>query len=150
MLSVVSAMLETYPGPSIQVDPAALTDCVSACVRCSLACTACADACMVESDIAVLVRCIRTDLDCADMCNATVRVLTRLTASNVGVMSSVVNACLATIVACAEECERHAAHHKHCEVSAMVCRDAEEACRKLLTALDVAPEPTLDLEPFVP
>lgn len=91
---------------------------------------------MAESDITTLVKCIRTDLDCADMCDATVKVLTRQTAYDLVVIRSVVGACLNTIVACAEECERHAAHHKHCEISAKVCREAERACRDLLAALD--------------
>ena len=139
MTSVAAAMLESYPGSTIEVRPEILTSCVAACLKCSLACTACSDACMAESDITTLVKCIRTDLDCADMCDATVKVLTRQTAYDLVVIRSVVNACLNTIVACAEECERHAAHHKHCEISAKVCREAEGACRDLLAALDAHP-----------
>lgn len=136
MTSVATAMLESYPGPTIDVRPETLTSCVTACLECSLACTACSDACMAESDIAELVKCIRTDLDCADMCDATVKVLTRQTAYDLVVIRSVVSACLTTIIACAEECERHAAHHKHCEISGQVCRRAELACRDLLAELD--------------
>jgi len=137
MTSVAAAMLESYPGSTIEVPHEILTNCVEACLKCSLACTACSDACMAESDIVALVKCIRTDLDCADMCDATAKVLTRQTDYDLVVIRSVVSACLTTIVACAEECERHAAHHKHCEISARVCREAEGACRDLLDALDV-------------
>lgn len=135
MSSVAAAMLESYPGATIKVRHEILTNCVTACMRCSQACTACSDACLAESDVATLVKCIRTDLDCADMCDATVRVLTRQTAYDLTVIRSVVDACLTTIVACAEECELHAPHHKHCEISAQVCREAEKACRDLLDAL---------------
>ena len=37
----------------------------------------CADDCLSEDDHADLVRCIRLDLDCADVCDATGRILTR-------------------------------------------------------------------------
>jgi hypothetical protein len=136
MTSVATAMLESYPGSTIEVRQELLTSCVSACLKCSLACTACSDACMAESDISALVKCIRTDLDCADMRDATVKSLTRQTAYDLAVIRSVVSACLTTIIACAEECERHAAHHMHCAICADVCRQAEVACRDLLVALD--------------
>ncbi|HEX6257659.1 MAG TPA: hypothetical protein VFZ70_17750 [Euzebyales bacterium] len=35
---------------------------------------------VAENDVAALVACIRTNLDCADICNATLRVLSRQTA----------------------------------------------------------------------
>jgi uncharacterized membrane protein len=91
---------------------------------------------MAESDISELVKCIRTGLDCADMCDATVKLLTRQTAHDLVVIRSVVSACLATVIACAEECERHAAHHLHCAICAEVCRQAEVACRDLLASLN--------------
>ena len=138
MTAVATMMSASYPGSTIAVRPETLTSCVTACLECSLASTACSDACMAESDVAALVKCMRTDLDCADMCDVTVKVLTRQTASDLLVIRSVVDACLTTIVACAEECERHAAHHKHCELCAEVCRDAEAACQDLLVALDAA------------
>ena len=50
--------------------------------RCAQTCTACADACLSEDSVADLRYCIRTDLDCADICAATGTVLTCLTGSN--------------------------------------------------------------------
>lgn len=141
MTSVATAMLASYPGSTIEVRHDILATCVAACLKCSLASTACSDACLAESDIAVLAKCIRNDLDCADLCDATAKVLTRQTAYDVALMRSVVTACLNAIVVCAEECERHAAHHKHCEICAMVCREAQNACEAFLAALD-APQST--------
>lgn len=43
------------------------------CVECAEVCTACADACSAEGDPKMLVRCIRLNLDCADLCLATAR-----------------------------------------------------------------------------
>jgi hypothetical protein len=138
MTAVAEAMLDAYPGSRLQVRQDLLVRCVTACMQCSLACTACSDACLAEDDLVDLVKCIRISLDCAVMCDATAKILTRQTEADVVVMREIVSACLAAIVACAEECERHAAHHKHCDISARVCRDAETACQNLLAALDSA------------
>lgn len=130
-------MLDAYPGSTLQVRQDLLVRCVNACMQCSLACTACSDACLAEDDLVHLVKCIRTDLDCAAMCDATVKILTRQTAADAVVVRAGLNACLAAIEACAEECERHAARLQHCEINASVCREAQTACRDLLAALDI-------------
>ena len=36
------------------------------------------------------------------------------------------------LLACADECERHAAYHAHCRVCADVCRRCRKACDDLL------------------
>jgi hypothetical protein len=82
-----------------------------------------------------LVRCIRLCLDCADVCEATGRVVTRQTASDVGVVRAAVEACVVTCHACREECERHAQHHEHCRICAQVCSRCEQACNDLLVSL---------------
>src|SRR5206468_12075580 len=79
MASTASAMLDTYPADLGRVDRAALARCIEACVECSQACTACADACLSEPTIADLTKCIRSNLDCADICDTTGRVLSRHT-----------------------------------------------------------------------
>ena len=48
-------------------------------------CTACADACLGEDDVGELTRCIRLDLDCADLCAAlhdTIDLWSRVTPSS--------------------------------------------------------------------
>lgn len=70
------AMIEATPadtGLSAEV----LAACIDACVDCAQTCTACADACLAEDMVADLRRCIRTNLDCADICEVTGRVLSR-------------------------------------------------------------------------
>src|SRR5687768_1385280 len=71
-------MLETYP-LSINLDRTKLAATIDAVSACAQACTACADACLSEQMVAELTKCIRTDLDCADICAATARVLSRHT-----------------------------------------------------------------------
>lgn len=136
MGSTSKAMLDSYPGLTMRVRQDTLTRCITACTTCSLACTACSDACLAENDLPMLVKCIRTNLDCADICDTTSKVLTRQTTYDPVVIRSVVDACLTAIQVCADECEIHAARHKHCEVCAMVCREAEASCRELLAELE--------------
>jgi hypothetical protein len=72
----VSQMLDTGPGPGILANES-LIPCIEACFDCAQSCSACADACLGESSVADLARCIRLNLDCADVCIAMGRVLSR-------------------------------------------------------------------------
>src|SRR5258705_10491286 len=74
-----ATMLETYPADLGRVDRQALAACIEACMECAQACTACADACLGEDPAANLGRCIRTNLDCADVAETTGRGLARHT-----------------------------------------------------------------------
>lgn len=71
-------MLEQYPA-ELPLDIDKLTVAIEATAECAQACTACADACLSEPDVANSNRCIRDDLDCADICTTTSRVLSRHT-----------------------------------------------------------------------
>lgn len=129
----VQQMLDTHPQPS-QLDRAALRECIEACFGCAQACTACADACLGEEQVSQLVRCIRLNLDCADICDTTGRVLSRQTEPEPGLLRAQLQACAEACRACGAECERHAGHHEHCRVCAESCRRCEEACNRLLAA----------------
>lgn len=109
-----------------------LEACINACYDCAQTCTSCADACLAEGDMASLTRCIRLNLDCADICAATGRVLTRITASEPLVARRQLEACVEICRMCAEECERHASMHEHCRICAEACRACERACREVL------------------
>jgi hypothetical protein len=130
----IREMLETHPQP-VSGDLDVRERCIKACRDCAIVCTSCADADLGESDVQELVRCIRLCLDCADVCDATGRVVTRQTASDVGVVRAAVQACLVACRASRAECERHAEHHEHCRLCAQVCRRCEEACDDLLASL---------------
>ena len=69
-------MLQAHPRGSM-LDTTALLSCLQACLDCAQACVSCADACSAESDPKMLARCIRLNNDCADLCFATVRILSR-------------------------------------------------------------------------
>jgi Domain of Unknown Function (DUF326) len=128
----VTAMLETHPHATPND---ALARCIQECFACALACTSCADACLAEEQVQELIRCIRLNLDCADVCDATGRVLTRQTSTEQRLAQSVLDACVQACRACAEECERHAPHHEHCRVCAEACRRCEQACEDLRSSI---------------
>jgi hypothetical protein len=128
--TLAKEMLEAHPWPA-QVDRDLLARCIEECVACAQSCTSCADASMAEEDFAEMRRSARLCLDCADICEATGRVLSRQTESDAGLQRSQVAVCIQQCAACAEECERHA-EHEHCRICAEECRRCAEACAALL------------------
>jgi hypothetical protein len=136
-MSATAQMLDAHP-LDVTLDQAKLAACIDACLECFQACTACADACLSEKMVGDLRECIGTNLDCADVCDTTARVLTRQTGWNVDVVRAVLEACARACDACAAECEQHASMHEHCKVCAEVCRNCEQACTVLLDSFSVA------------
>src|SRR3954471_16175107 len=134
-MTVADRMLDTYPKDLGGVDREKLRACIEACVECAQACTACADACLSEDSVAELAKCIRSNLDCADVCDATGRVLSRHTGYDANLTRTVLEACAQTCRACGDECERHAGMHEHCRVCPDACRRCEQACQNLIHAL---------------
>jgi hypothetical protein len=132
---VVREMLNTHPQDLGRVDREKLIECIEACVACPQACTACADACLSEEMVADLTTCIRTNLDCADLCDATGRILSRRTGYDAVLTRAALEACRTACAGCADECERHADMHEHCRVCAEACRRCESACAQLLDTL---------------
>ena len=127
-------VIKLHPQP-ISLDRDTLLRCIDECLDCAASCTACADASLSENDLPELVRVIRLDLDCADACDVTARILTRQTTPDLHIIRAITEACATACLACAEECERHAAHHEHCRVCAEVCRRCKQACDQLLAAI---------------
>ena len=126
-------MLSKHPDPSDQLDKVvALVNSAFACEQC---CTSCADACLAEDGDMDLTACIRTNLDCADVCATTGRVLSRQTRPNDAILRAQLQACVAACDACADECSKHADMHEHCRVCMECCRECADACRALLDAM---------------
>ena len=98
----VSSMLETYPKDLGDIDRQKLAEFIEACFECAQTCTACADACLAEDMVSELTQCIRFNLDCADICAATGRVLSRQTGNNVETTRALLEACRRCEQACAE------------------------------------------------
>ena len=129
-----TTMLETYPA-EINLDRRRLARTIDALIECAEACTACADACLSESSVAELTKCVRTNLDCADICGTTARVLSRHTGYDANISRSLLEACAMACRSCGDECGAHANMHEHCRACAEACRACERACRELLATM---------------
>lgn len=126
-------MLEMYP-KSITMDRTLIADAIEVLNDCAQACTACADACLSEDTVAHLTKCIRTNLDCADLCEVTARILSRHTGYDANLSRAAIEACAQACASCADECARHV-QHNHCRVCAEACRQCEQACMRILAAM---------------
>jgi hypothetical protein len=105
----------------------ALRDCEQTCTSCSMA--------MVASG--GMVTEVRRALDCADLCDAAERVLSRGPAADSTVVAAAVEAAAVACEASAAACGAHAEHHEHCRLhstSAAACADALRALQKTLAA----------------
>jgi hypothetical protein len=133
-MSYARQLLDTYQG-TVTADasvPAAAIDVLSDCAQ---ACTADADADLGEQNLAEMVTCIRLCLDCADVCTATIGVVSRQAGYDANVTRPLLEACVTICKSCGDECRRHAQHYEHCRVCEQACRVCEQACRELLSAL---------------
>ena len=127
----VQEMMRTHPRAGRALSNP-LVECIERCFSCAQTCTACADACLSEDMIDQLRRCVRLDLDCADICSTTGAVASRRTETNEQVLLQLLDACASICQACADECEKHASHHQHCKICGVECRRCEESCRRAM------------------
>ena len=133
-MSYASHMLSTLQrNNSVSAD--ALVAAIDALSDCSQACSADTSADLHEQDLAEMVTCIRLCLDCTDICDATLAILSRMTEPDREVTRPLLESCIAICDSCGAECERHAKMHEHCRVCGEACRRCERACKELLTAI---------------
>jgi hypothetical protein len=131
-MSYARQILDTYPASALDAGLLAAT--IEALDDCAQACTADADADLGSDDVATMITCIRLCLDCADVCTATGRVTSRLTAYDPAVTRPLLDACATICARCGDECARHSGTHAHCKICEVACRRCEQACRDLLAA----------------
>jgi hypothetical protein len=124
-------MLEASPVAS-ELSTETVAAAIDACLSSQQSCVSCADSDLAEGDVAAMARCVALCVTCADVCTTTARTLSRRFAANHRVTHHVLRACVLTCSDCAEECERHAAHHRHCALCAQACRACAQACQALL------------------
>lgn len=94
--------------------------------NCITECNHCATACLNESDVKMLRKCIKLDLDCADICSLGAV----LSARESEYANQILKECAKICKACAEECEKHT-HMEHCKRCAEACRKCAEACKNV-------------------
>jgi hypothetical protein len=128
-MSHAQRMAETNPSAT-PLDRAAMVACIEACFDCAQACTACADACLGEQEKERLGRCIRLNVDCADVCAMTGKIVSRQTASEPALIRAALKFCAQACTLCGDECGKHTM--EHCRICAEACRRCEAACTTLL------------------
>lgn len=102
-----------------------LRSCIQACFACAEECGRCAAACLQGPNASDMARCVRLDLDCAEICQAAASFLARSSELS-GVLCQ---ACATVCEACADECAMHSADH--CQRCAQACRACAAECRKM-------------------
>ena len=130
----IRRMFRSHPAPASDAGKEAFA-LVQAAAECTSTCTTCADACLEEADPASLRKCIRLNLDCAQICATTAALIARPGAQDRKVLRAQLEACAAACRACADECDRHADMHEHCRICAESCRACAEACDEMKGAL---------------
>jgi hypothetical protein len=134
-MTVTAPMFDAHPTYVPGLDRSKVQVCIDACAECAQVCTASAEACLSEHFLAGFRSHIRAGLDCADVCHATGRVLSRHIEHPADLTRAVLEACAVACRACGDECAQHADMHGHCRVCAEACRRCETACRELLGSL---------------
>lgn len=129
------AMALTHPNVDVGV-VSSLIHCIEECEACAQVCSACADACIGETFERELVQCIRTALDCADLCRTAGMIATRRSGSNPTVIISALQACVEACARCAEACGHHAGRVQHCRICATRCGHCESACLEAIADLE--------------
>jgi hypothetical protein len=130
----VRAMFRSHPEKPAHSET--MSRCIDACFSCVETCTACADACLSERDVDNLVACIRLNLDCAAVCNATGNIMARSNkAGHRQLLEAQLANCIAFCRACADQCSSHGEMHRHCAVCAEACLVCAEACNAMLSTM---------------
>lgn len=106
---------------------------ISALNACAAECNHCTVACLDEQDVKMLARCIKLEIDCAEICRLAVSFLARGSAHAVHILKECAEIC----ELCATECEKHK-HMDHCKRCAEVCRKCAEECKATSHAKIVA------------
>lgn len=98
----------------------AIYDCVTECNHCT-------SACLEEQDVQALAKCIKLNMDCAEICTLIAGYAARGSAHTMHLMEECAEIC----DACAVECEKFADQYDHCKKCAAVCRACAEECRTM-------------------
>jgi hypothetical protein len=129
-------LLEAQPTPPESGTLKALAAFIDSAHACAAACTSCAASSLAEPDPGPLAPCVTTCLDCADVCEAAARVVSRpLLAVRREAVAALLQACAGVCELTARECFRHEMHHRHCRLCMEAARACLEACETLLEAI---------------
>jgi hypothetical protein len=105
------------------------SDLIKQLLNCAIICEMCKTACLSEKEVTMMKGCIALDIDCADICILTARLLQR----NSPVGHHLLTSCEEICRLCAEECKKHN-HIQHCKECADACQKCADACKEHLIA----------------
>ena len=77
-------------------------------------------------------------MDTADVSMTMMRMMMRPAGYDMGVMTSMMTACMAMGEACAAECDMHAGTSEHCRICASACRAMVAACSSAMSSMQTA------------
>ena len=95
--------------------------------ECAGLCYQCAVACLGEDDIKGLSKCIKLDIDCAEICQSASAFVSR----DSDHAKHLLKECAEICRRCAEECMKHS-HMVHCNKCSHACLICAEACENSL------------------
>jgi hypothetical protein len=110
------------------LDPQAFAMCIDAAFKAAQACMACSDICLAVEDTRLLIKCVRLNGDCADLCVATAWMLSREPHPDRDTMQKQIESCTRVCQETAAECERLATIYPHAKVCAAACKRCVASC----------------------
>ena len=133
-MTAMTEILQAHPQkPTHHFDEVAA--CIAACFESEQVCIACADACLAEERAGELRECIRYNLDNADLCTATGRLIARQARPDPSLWRATLEACIQANRSCAAECAKHQDRHAHCRIARESCERTEQACSRALQTM---------------
>ena len=102
--------------------------CIEYCQQCAAVCEQCLAACLKEEDPAMMIGCIRLDIECIAVC----RTAAKLMSLESNYANAMCQLCADVCTACADECEKH--DMDHCRKCAAICRDCAAECMSMAAA----------------
>lgn len=119
------------------MDMTAMQRLIDAASACEQACTMCAGSMGMEG----MDRCCAMCMNCADMCNTTMRMMLRPAGFDMDSMMAMLQANMVMCTACAAECEQH--DIQTCRMCAEACREMARACEAMMASMkSMAPTAT--------
>ena len=126
----IAKMIAAHPDVAGNLNES-LATAVKHAMYCAAICNSCADACLAEE--MDMRQCVRTCLDCSDICDATSRIAARRTGSNEEALRAVLQACVRLCEICADECDQH--DNDHCRLCGEMCRECARDCEAALATI---------------
>ncbi len=133
-MDMMKGAMSSSDMPMQGMDPMMMQECLEALSACMQACVMCADADAGEG----MGRCGALCANCADMCDAMMRMMLRVNGWDMQVMSSMMQSTVMMMRACSAECQMHAEMSEHCRMCAMACDQAVVAMEKMMGSLSGA------------